>query len=135
MHVFFTILLCFFVAMMQSNAQQGSSNGTASTGHVPNELLVQLKPKASLTNLLKELARSYPDLVWDSPERLVPDGALWRLRYKGTPSAQRLLEQAWQSSAVELVQLNHYVSLRSPQATTPNDLLFTTQWQYINNGG
>lgn len=136
MRVFFTILFCSLLLFHQSQAQQGTDPITsAHKGYVSNELLVQLTPKASLPTLLKELSRPYPDLVWEQPEQLVPNMALWRLRYQGAASVERLLELAWQSKEVAVAQFNHYVSLRSPQATTPNDLLFNNQWQYINPGG
>lgn len=121
--------------VVHSHAQSTTDPIQPYSGYVSNELLVQLSPNASLATLLKELARPYPDLVWEQPEQLVPGMPLWRLRFQGKVAVERLLEQAWQSDRVEVAQLNHYVSLRSPQTTTPNDLLFSNQWQYINTGG
>lgn len=111
-----------------------STQAQQTANHEPRQLLVQLYHNASIAPVVKSLERQYPDLQWEAPQRLVPNLNLWWLRYQGNVSAPTLLERVWQSPLVEMAQLNHRVSLRSPQTTTPNDLLYTNQWQHKNTG-
>lgn len=100
----------------------------------PQQFLVQLKTAASIKTLLYQLEESYPQLEWAAPQQLIPQQNIWQLEYQGKDMDKDILRFLRQAKSIQIAQYNHRLSLRKPQATTPNDNLFGNQWQYINNG-
>jgi hypothetical protein len=119
-------LLLFFCSSIAGQAPSSAAE--------PHEFLLRLMPNTSIKTVLSELRAQAPELRWEKPKRLIPERDLWHLKYQGNGSDEALLRQLRQSKYVQLAQYNHRLTLRAPQATTPNDNLFANQWQYINNG-
>lgn len=103
---------------------------------VPNQFLVQLKANTSIKQLMPRLKQYNSTIEWSSPQQLIPNMNIWLLEHNQPKAQKELLYFLQQLSVVQVAQYNHNVSLRSPSpmATTPNDPLFSNQWQYINTG-
>lgn len=57
---------------------------------------------------------------------------IWLLKFdENIISEKRMLQEVWLHSDVQTVQYNHLLSPR----IVPNDPNFSSQWQYVNNGG
>jgi len=104
--------------------------------YVPNQFLVQLKTKVSIKQLMARLQDYNNSIKWSTPQQLIPNMNIWLLEHNQTATQKELLPFLQHLSTVEVAQYNHKVHLRSPSpmATTPNDPLFSNQWQYINTG-
>ncbi|MCP4440940.1 MAG: S8 family serine peptidase [Aureispira sp.] len=102
--------------------------------YIPQEYIIQFQHNTSIATAQKILGN------WNGEstglrfqERLIPDMNIWLASYSNTNiDQQRYLEYIRSQAFVEIAQNNHKVELRS---TTPNDPLFSSQWQYINPGG
>lgn len=125
--IIFTIVISIFLTTI-SNAQGEQ--------YVPNQLLVQLKSNASIKQLMSRLNDYNKHTDWSPPQRLIPNMNIWLLEHNQAQIQKELLNFLQELSNVEVAQYNHKVHLRSPSpmATTPNDPLFSNQWQYINTG-
>lgn len=125
--IIFTIVLSFFLTTFCLG--QGEQ-------HVPNQFLVQLKTNVSIKQFTTRLNDYNKTIEWSAPKQLIPNMNIWLLEHDQTSAQKELLQFLKQLSSVEVAQYNHKVSLRSPSpmATTPNDPLFSNQWQYINTG-
>ena len=104
--------------------------------YVPNQFLVQLKTNASIKQLMSRLNDSNRATEWSTPQQLIPNMNIWLLEHNQATTQKEMLYFLQNLSTVQIAQYNHKVHLRSPSpmATTPNDPLFTNQWQYINTG-
>lgn len=123
---FFFILLFCCCAFSSSKAQQLTAE--------PQQFIIQLTAESSIKTLLNELEDKHPQLHWNVPKQLIPQRNIWQLDYQGRASDAEILSFLRRTKQVEIAQYNHRLSLRKPQATTPNDNLFANQWQYINDG-
>lgn len=106
---------------------------------VPQEVLVQLRPDASVEGLVQDFQQYQGQATGlQVVKRLVPSMNIWQLRYSNDQIRhEHLVHSIWQDEKVELAQSNHQVEQRSncaPDATNPNDPLYSDQWQYINTG-
>ncbi|MGH1338518.1 MAG: S8 family serine peptidase [Aureispira sp.] len=120
--IVFVLLSCSFSTQAQTTSAE------------PQQFLVQLSPDASIKTLVYQLEEQHSDLQWETPKQLIPGRNIWQLTYQGKDVDASLLRFLKQAKQVQIAQYNHRLSLRKPQATTPNDNLFANQWQYINNG-
>lgn len=104
--------------------------------YVPNQFLVQLKADATIKQLLSRSNDYNNSIRWATPQQLIPNMNIWLLEHNQTAQQEELLQFLQQLSVVQVAQHNHKITLRSPNpmATTPNDPLFSNQWQYINTG-
>ncbi|HSD62787.1 MAG TPA: S8/S53 family peptidase [Ignavibacteriaceae bacterium] len=123
------IFTAFFFMVIFSSAAPSQE-----TNYVSGELIIQLKPGASLQNL-KESFRSI-DLT---DIRLLSARMNIRLfEYNtGRISSEDVLFQIRQNKNVNIVQFNHYVHPRngnSIQDTIPSDPMFNQQWALNNTG-
>lgn len=126
MHKIFTLLgLCLFSLFL---CAQTSS-------HVPGEILLQLQPNSDATlwrqtKLEKKTQSAYPCIQEFVP--VAPALNIWKIQFDPNCIAEtQLLNLVRQDPAVALAQFNHFVELRG---TTPNDPLFSQQWQWYNQG-
>lgn len=119
-------LLVFFLFHLSVQAQLAP--------HVPGEILVQMQVghNASLwaQNPVEKAKAGYSCI-----RAVVPVAEalhIWKVQFDPacTPETQ-LLERLRQDPAIALAQFNHYAEFRS---TSPNDPLFSQQWQWYNRG-
>jgi len=91
---------------------------------VPNELLVQLEDGVDITRVITELSETP---ILDS--KLVSKTLnIWQIRLGSSISESHAITLFYQNTDVLVVQKNHKVTTRS---TTPDDLFFFQQWQYL----
>lgn len=97
----------------------------------PGQLLVQLAPDQSISQLTSQLRR-YPQAGFRGVHPVVETMRIWQIDLDTTPSAQpALLALLRDLPGVQLAQPNHRVTNRN---TPPNDSLYSLQWQYHNTG-
>ena len=126
----FLILMWTLVAFLPSAHTQ-------SQDHVPAEILIQFHPghDASFWQQNQIEKRQHAQSAYACIRSITPVAAslnIWKVQFDTTCTSEfRLLQQLKQDSAIAIAQFNHYVELRS---TTPNDPLFTQQWQWDNRG-
>jgi hypothetical protein len=125
--IIFTIVISIFLNTF--GVAQGEQ-------YVPNQFLVQLEANSNIKQLMARLTNYNTTIKWSTPQQLIPNMNIWRLEHNQATAQKELLHFLQQLSTVQVAQYNHTVSLRSPSpmATTPNDPLFSNQWQYINTG-
>lgn len=97
---------------------------------VPNELIVQLSSTTDAKTWIKEQTVLLNN-GWHLAEQLSRAGNIWLLRAQSnTADAALALKHIQTEKNTLLAQYNHYVELRA----TPNDALYSSQWQYENTG-
>lgn len=119
-------LLTFFFFHLSVQAQL--------TPHVPGEILVQMQAGRD-ASVWAQTPVEKAKAGYSCIRAVVPVAEalhIWKVQFDPTctPEAQ-LLERLRQDPAIVLAQFNHYVELRG---TTPNDPLFSQQWQWYNRG-
>lgn len=103
------------------------------SGHVPGEVLVQLRPEADIRKLSAELENfEHRRSLFRIRRQLNGAMNIWLCSFDHSrideyDFLQRLREHPMVANA----QFNHYLELRS---TIPNDPDFAKQWQYLNTG-
>lgn len=97
--------------------------------HVPGQLIVQLLPEASITDIVSAIDGAHSLGLSSRP--LSPDANIWQIFFdpEVTPS-HTLLEEFRQHTSVALVQRNHRLEYRKP----PNDPGYVNQWGLHNTG-
>lgn len=101
------------------------------------EVLVQLveSTENNLQRIIKDL--SVIDGVNTNlsvEKRIAPNLSIWLLKFdEANISVEEMIRNLALHPQILVAQKNHKVEFRS--TNTPNDLLFTDQWQYINPGG
>ncbi len=122
----FTLLaiLCLFLQLQSF---------TQNLNHVQGDVLVQLKYGDDIRPVLQQLEtfNGKPTNI-----KLVKNASaplrIWLLNFDWTTIDENaFLENVRSIRGVEMAQFNHFISLRE---TTPNDPIFNSQWQWVNNG-
>ena len=121
-------IITFVFLVFQSNFLVGQR-----MDHLRGDLLIRLKEGASAQRMADRYAALGKPSIDLRPKRLLSRHLnIWRFTYDpGAIGEERLLSMIRADKAVEEVQLNHFVKVRS---TTPDDPLFDSQWQYLNTG-
>ncbi|HPH19319.1 MAG TPA: hypothetical protein PLE32_11090, partial [Haliscomenobacter sp.] len=126
-----------FLILMWTLAAFLPSAHTQSQDHVPAEILIQFHPghDASFWQQNQIEKRQHSQSAYACIRSITPVAAslnIWKVQFDTTCTSEfRLLQQLKQDPTIAIAQFNHYVELRS---TTPNDPLFTQQWQWDNRG-
>lgn len=107
-------ILCFHLFGQQGRVE---SAGTYHKG----ELLVMLQPQMQIEKLIIGL----PALGLHNAQNISPEWNVWRISFDPTIDAERVKKEVSASPHVKIVQFNHN---DIPLKTTPNDTLFTNQW-------
>ncbi len=103
--------------------------------HVPQQFLVQLAPNTTIRQAMKTVNQLSGSIEWQAPERISPALDIWKITYRQAAMTEdNILQQLQEKNDLQVVQYNHYIQLRKPSSTTPNDPLFANQWQHINTG-
>jgi hypothetical protein len=135
MKKFFTIFVCFFTFNCFTNyyAQEAA--------YFPGELIIQFKKKINVD----EFKSAYADIQMQEFRLLSDRMNIWWFKYNpaGT-DANEIRFRVSQDLKVEIVQFNHYMTMRSDTgpnkysptdfANFPNDPLFSDQWGLHNTG-
>jgi hypothetical protein len=117
-----TLLFIWLVCMTSVRAQ--------SAGEVPGQLMVQLVPHATLTQLLSNLQQQ--GFQVEELETLSQRLRIHLLAFDPvTTNAKALLAVCQQQPGVAIAQFNHYVQFRS---YFPDDPFFYLQWNFFNDG-
>ncbi len=119
------LLLCSFCYNSNLHGQQ--------LERVQGNILIRLLPNENLDNWIKTwqyFAGKSTQLKIE--EQVSSPLDIWLLSFDHTQINEYIfLERIRKSPAVQTAQFNHLIDYR---ATVPDDPLFTSQWQYINNG-
>lgn len=110
----------------------GLVRGQAQPEYVAGELLIQLSPKADVAQVVANLEGRLGRASELRLKRVVVEEMriyLVSFNTAALPQAEAL-RLARNASGVQVVQNNHIIK----QRRTPNDPLFSQQWQYINTG-
>ncbi len=125
MKLYLSLALAFLFGLGGINAQ--------SLKHKQGELIVKLKPSVSIDKFLQTQNQS-KDLTHSCnlKQAVIPRENMWLISFDFSEVDEKeLLDEIFKSIEVEYAQFNRLVSLRAE----PNDPRFSSQWQYINNGG
>ena len=126
MHKIFTLLgLCLCSLLLNAQAPN----------HVPGEILLQLQPNSDVTLWAQNKLEKKAQAGYTCIQAFVPVASvlnIWKIQFDPNCIAEtQLLNLLRQDPSVAQAQFNHYVELRG---TTPNDPLFSQQWQWYNQG-
>ncbi len=122
----YAILLCFLLGLSFTAYAQLSD-------HVPGDLLVMLKPGASIDKLIEsqqQYARTATELK--SLRCISSKFNIWQLHFNNqNVDEDHFLSSVRNSDLVQIAQFNHYVTLRA----VPNDTFFASEQWNMNNTG
>ncbi len=106
--------------------------GQSSMNYVQGEVLIRLENDGHLKNVMNNF-QTFEGQATDLKisKQVSKHLKIWLLKFDETISHQRLMNALYMDANVMEIQLNHTVELRN---TTPNDIDFSSQWQYINTG-
>lgn len=126
MRKFLTAFLAFWGILTSAGAQQAG-------GHVPGQLIVQLKPGYTIQHLMNEplMAGGLP-LLLQSQKELSHRLRIWLVSFDPglLPDDRVALRIVRDYPCVQLAQFNHYIDSR----LTPNDPSYGQQWDKHNTG-
>lgn len=95
------------------------------TNYVPNEVLVQLNPNVNASMLAQETSA----FVIANTKLVSRPLNIWRLQLESSSMTEdQAINELYRNQNVLVAQKNHRIRLR---ATTPDDPLFASQWQYF----
>jgi len=95
------------------------------TNYVPNEVLVQLSPNVNASMLTLETSA----FVIANTKLVSRPMNIWRLQLESSSMTEsQAITELYRNPNVLVAQKNHRIRLR---ATTPDDPLFGSQWQYF----
>lgn len=100
----------------------------------PAEMLVSLKPGIDAHKLLlehSEMASRYGLVV---EKQVAKTMNIWLLKHQLESTGEEVLMALYQLPEVNVVQYNHVIKKRN-NTKSPNDNLYSLQWQYNNIGG
>jgi len=119
------LALVFTVSVVQSFG--------AGNEHIPGDIIVELKPRASVNNLVKDVKfhHSFPFEI-TVKKQLSKRLNIWLISFDENVIREDLALEVVRGNETTLIaQYNHYVERR---ATTPNDPSFGQQWDMHNTG-
>ncbi len=100
--------------------------------YVEGEVLIRLENDGDLKNVLNNFQTFEGQATEIKAERQISKHMkIWLLSFNKNISHERFLDTLYTDGNVFEVQLNHTVEFRN---TTPNDVGFNQQWQYVNTG-
>ncbi len=101
--------------------------------YIEGDIMVRIEPDQDIRQIVAEINRENNFETNLQVAELVSDRLdIWLLKFdKEKVAHQSMLEAAWRNKNVLVAQNNHIIKYRD---TTPDDALFGSQWQYINDG-
>lgn len=120
-------LLTLTLAMMLTVISFGQG-----MNYVDGEVLIRLESDGNLKSVITNF-QTFEGQVTDLKiERQISRHMkIWLLTFDKSINHTRLLDALYMDENIMETQLNHTVEIRN---TTPNDVDFSSQWQYINTG-
>lgn len=115
------LLLCALTLGLITSAQQGPTPN-------PGDVLVQLYPGASIDVLIEDINKQHPILALRADAVLSAELRMFRLRFNPVIPVDQSIRWVVSHPTVVAAQGNRPISFRA----IPNDLLYTSQWQYNN---
>lgn len=120
------LTLTFAVLLSITSFAQSTMN------HVEGEALIRLEDDGNLKNILINLQIFEGQATEIKVERQISKHMkIWLLSFNKNLHHERFLDALYMDANIMETQSNHTVELRN---TTPNDVDFSQQWQYINTG-
>ena len=114
------VLLCLVcICCLHLSAQPGGIE--AKDTYHDGVLLVMLRADCSITQLIK----SFPALGLHDAQNISQEWNIWEVSFDKSLDADAVKKEVAASNFVKIVQFNHN---NIPLKTTPNDTLFTNQW-------
>ncbi|MEO0471233.1 MAG: hypothetical protein AAF206_16510, partial [Bacteroidota bacterium] len=126
----FAFLFCILIPSFLLQSLQGQAP------KVEGEVIVVLKPEASISQLLRRPLQGRNGPVGlESKKQLSKRLNIYLLSYPPDQiNEEESLLQIGMRKEVQMVQFNHLVEARTATATTPDDALFASQWALNNTG-
>ena len=124
---FFTILfLCTFIFSAALFSQE-----TVDQQYQKGEILVQLKSNTDIERLVSD----YNSIGLQNVQIISARFNIYLLKFDQSRSSNTaLLHSIRPHKSVVNAQNNHFISLRDTDETSPNDMLYYTQWALDNTG-
>jgi subtilisin family serine protease len=122
----YTLLLT--LALLLSLVAIGQNN----MNYVQGEVLIRLENDGNLKNVINAFQTfEGQDTDLKIGRKVSKHLKIWLLEFNQNVAHERFLDALYMDANIMETQSNHTVELRS---TTPNDVGFAQQWQYINTG-
>lgn len=106
--------------------------GQGTMNYVNGEVLIRLESDGNLKNVIANFQTfENQDTDLKINRQISRHMKIWLLSFDENINHQRFMDALYMDDNIMETQLNHTVEIRN---TTPNDVDFSSQWQYINTG-